>query len=77
VILEGGSTLNGAALKSGVVDKLVLFYAPKFAGSTDVPFAKMPGGKPGALPPLQDVTIRRFGPDFAVEGYLRDVYRHH
>jgi diaminohydroxyphosphoribosylaminopyrimidine deaminase / 5-amino-6-(5-phosphoribosylamino)uracil reductase len=77
VILEGGSTLNGAALKTGIVDKLVLFYAPKVAGSLDVPFARMPGGKSCALSVLRDVTIRRFGPDFAVEGYLRDVYRNH
>lgn len=77
VILEAGSTLNGAALKAGVVDKLVLFYAPKVAGGVDVPFARMPDGKSGALPLLHDVMIRRFGPDFAVEGYLRDVYRNH
>src|SRR5713226_8006864 len=39
VILEAGSALNGAALASGVVDKLFLFYAARVAGRPDVPFA--------------------------------------
>ena len=74
VLLEAGSTLNGAALAAGVVDKLVLFYAPKFAGRADVPFAR---AKKLSLPVLSGVTLHRFGPDFAVEGYLHDVYRNH
>src|SRR6202795_4949963 len=39
VLLEAGSALNGAALASDIVDKVFLFYAPKFAGETRVPFA--------------------------------------
>jgi hypothetical protein len=26
---------------------------------------------------LQNIRISQFGPDFAVEGYLHDVYRNH
>jgi diaminohydroxyphosphoribosylaminopyrimidine deaminase / 5-amino-6-(5-phosphoribosylamino)uracil reductase len=74
VLLEAGSTLNGAALAAGVVDKLALFYAPKLAGRVDVPFACAKGL---SLPPLSGVTFHRCGPDFAVEGYLHDVYRNH
>ena len=71
-ILEAGSTLNGAAIAAGVVDKMFLFYAPKFAGCSDVPFAL---AKRLALPTLENISFHRFGPDFAIEGYLTNVYR--
>jgi diaminohydroxyphosphoribosylaminopyrimidine deaminase/5-amino-6-(5-phosphoribosylamino)uracil reductase len=74
VLLEAGSNLNGAALAAGVVDKLALFYAPKIAGEAAVPFALAPKL---VHPPLQNIRISQFGPDFAVEGYLHDVYRNH
>jgi diaminohydroxyphosphoribosylaminopyrimidine deaminase/5-amino-6-(5-phosphoribosylamino)uracil reductase len=71
ILLEAGPTLNGAALGAGIVDKLFLFYAPKIAGDDGVPFAH--ASKLSAAP-LQGVRIHQFGPDFAVEAYLRDVY---
>ena len=74
VLLEAGSELNGAALAAGIVDKLVLFYAPKLAGSSAAPFAC---AKDLALPPLTRVRTRQFGPDFSIEGYLHDVYGNH
>ena len=40
LLLEGGALTNGAALSSGVVDKVFLYYAPKIlAGTESVPFA--------------------------------------
>lgn len=74
MLLEAGPTLNWAALEAGIVDKMLLFYAPRIGGSNGFPLAR---GRSHALrssPALQDITLRRFGPDFAVEGYLRDVY---
>ncbi len=67
VLLEAGPGLNGAALAADMVDKLVLFYAPKVAGRSDVPFARVPSGVNVSL---RDVRVRQFGPDFAIEGYL-------
>ncbi|WP_042196986.1 bifunctional diaminohydroxyphosphoribosylaminopyrimidine deaminase/5-amino-6-(5-phosphoribosylamino)uracil reductase RibD [Paenibacillus camerounensis] len=32
ILLEGGGTLNGAMLENGLVDRVVLFYAPKIVG---------------------------------------------
>ncbi|HET7150472.1 MAG TPA: dihydrofolate reductase family protein, partial [Candidatus Acidoferrum sp.] len=72
VLLEAGPTLNGAALATGIVDKLVLFYAPKIAGENRVPFAVAPRLK---LPPLQNLLTREFGPDIAVEACLRNPFR--
>ena len=71
VLLEAGPTLNGAALSAGLVHKLFLFYAPKFAGEVGVPFAHL---KNVRLAPLPDVRVQQFGPDIAVEAYLGDAY---
>jgi diaminohydroxyphosphoribosylaminopyrimidine deaminase / 5-amino-6-(5-phosphoribosylamino)uracil reductase len=71
VLLEAGPTLNGAALSAGVVHKLFLFYAPKISGEARVPLALAPNLK---LPPLSNLRTQSFGPDIAIEGYLRDVY---
>ena len=72
VLLEAGPTLNGAALVANIVHKLALFYAPKIAGDTRVPFAIAPKLK---LPPLREMRTQQFGPDIAIEAYLQDVYR--
>jgi diaminohydroxyphosphoribosylaminopyrimidine deaminase / 5-amino-6-(5-phosphoribosylamino)uracil reductase len=72
VLLEAGPAMNGAALAAGIVHKLFLFYAPKIAGHNRTPFALTPKL---LLPPLQYQNVRQFGADFAVEGYLQDVYR--
>jgi diaminohydroxyphosphoribosylaminopyrimidine deaminase / 5-amino-6-(5-phosphoribosylamino)uracil reductase len=74
VLLEAGPTMNGAALAAGMVHKLFLFYAPKISGEGRVPFALAPKL---ILPPLRYQNVKQFGPDFAVEGYLQDVYRNH
>jgi diaminohydroxyphosphoribosylaminopyrimidine deaminase/5-amino-6-(5-phosphoribosylamino)uracil reductase len=72
VLLESGATLNSAALSDGIVDKMRVFIAPKIAGSVDAPFVS--SGFRSARE-LQNVTMAQFGGDFAIEGYLHDVYR--
>jgi diaminohydroxyphosphoribosylaminopyrimidine deaminase/5-amino-6-(5-phosphoribosylamino)uracil reductase len=37
VLLEGGATLNASALEAGVVDKFVIFVAPKIIGGSRAP----------------------------------------
>jgi len=74
VLLEAGPTMNGAMLASGMVHKLFLFYAPKISGDNRVPFAS---AHKLNLPPIQRQNVKQYGPDFAVEGYLQDVYRNH
>ncbi len=70
-LLEAGPTMNGAALAADIVQKLFLFYAPKLSGETRVPFALAPRL---SLPPLHNIRTQQFGPDIAIEAYLRDVY---
>jgi diaminohydroxyphosphoribosylaminopyrimidine deaminase / 5-amino-6-(5-phosphoribosylamino)uracil reductase len=67
VLLEAGPSLNGSTLTAGVVHKLVLFYAPKFAGETGVPFAHI--HKPEPLK-LQNYRVQQVGPDVCIEAYL-------
>lgn len=74
VLLECGATLNGTALTAGIVDKVVLFYAPKVLGRNALPMIRGGAGKLVAAPALRRARLRRFGPDIAVEGYLHDVY---
>jgi diaminohydroxyphosphoribosylaminopyrimidine deaminase/5-amino-6-(5-phosphoribosylamino)uracil reductase len=64
VLLEAGPTLNQAAFDLDLVDKVRLFYAPILVGGPSQ-------RKPLAL---SRVHMERFGPDFAVEGYLHDAY---
>lgn len=75
LLLEAGARFNWAALEAQIVDKMFLFYSPRILGGNHLPVAR--GRYPAlrAAPTLQDLTLHRFGPDFAVEGYLRNVYR--
>lgn len=77
VILEAGTDLNGTALEAGVVDKMFLFYAPRIMGTRGVPFARTSKQWFAKGPALSNLSLRQFGPDFAVEGYLHDVYGNH
>lgn len=76
VLLEAGAELNWRALEAGLVDKVFLYYAPKILGGLEsMPLA---GGR--GIRAMRDamavsnLQVHRFGPDFALEGYLRDVY---
>jgi diaminohydroxyphosphoribosylaminopyrimidine deaminase/5-amino-6-(5-phosphoribosylamino)uracil reductase len=73
LLLEGGALVNGAALASGEVDKVFLYYAPKIFGEGAVPFIAGDGLR-GKAPRVQRFELHRFGEDFALEGYLQDPY---
>ena len=77
VITEGGATMNWAALASGAIDKVFLYYAPRIlAGTGSVPFAAGAGFQRIAdAAQLKSIRLHRFGEDYAVEGYLKDPYR--
>ena len=67
LLLEGGPTLARAFLEAGLVDKLLLFVAPKLAGDGPhvVPALERPVG-------LRHLTSRQVGEDLLLEAYLRD-----
>ncbi len=73
LMIEGGATVNGAALAANAVDKIFLYYAPKILGGAgSIPFAT--GSEPFHMNRVKHIHLHRFGEDFAVEGYLRDPY---
>jgi diaminohydroxyphosphoribosylaminopyrimidine deaminase / 5-amino-6-(5-phosphoribosylamino)uracil reductase len=77
VLLEAGAELNGAALEAGIVDKMILFYAPKIMGTGGVPMARIPSKWFPKSPALTNITVNRHGPDFCIQGYFHDVYGNH
>jgi diaminohydroxyphosphoribosylaminopyrimidine deaminase/5-amino-6-(5-phosphoribosylamino)uracil reductase len=76
LLCEGGALVNWAALAAGIADKVFLYYAPTIlAGVASVPFAAGEGfRRVSEAAQVKNVTLHRFGEDFAVEGYLRDPY---
>ncbi|HZL57707.1 MAG TPA: bifunctional diaminohydroxyphosphoribosylaminopyrimidine deaminase/5-amino-6-(5-phosphoribosylamino)uracil reductase RibD [Bryobacteraceae bacterium] len=73
-MIEAGSKVNWAALESGVVDKVFLYYAPKILGGTES--LPMAGGS-GRMRRKDAIVLERTAlypipPDeFAVEAYIR------
>lgn len=75
VLLEAGAALNQAAVRAGIVDMFVHFVAQRVMGAglgIEPPQFQFLNN-----PRLRDVTFRRCGPDFIVEGYLNNVYGNH
>jgi diaminohydroxyphosphoribosylaminopyrimidine deaminase/5-amino-6-(5-phosphoribosylamino)uracil reductase len=71
VLLEGGRELAGEALRLGLIDKFLFFYAPKLVGGADG-FGLFAGRGVETMADaqkLKDVKLHRFGEDFMVEGY--------
>ena len=72
VLIEGGSSLNAHALEDGIVDKVMLFIAPKIIGGKDSYPAV--GGKTfrklEEAYRLKDISLRKIGDDFLIEGYV-------
>ena len=76
LLIEGGAMINWAALASGIVDKVFLYYAPKIlAGTGSVPFAAGYGFRHMSdAAYVKSIKLHRFGENFAVEGYLKNPY---
>jgi diaminohydroxyphosphoribosylaminopyrimidine deaminase/5-amino-6-(5-phosphoribosylamino)uracil reductase len=72
-MIEAGSKLNWGALDAGIVDKVLLYYAPKILGGLDsLPLAGGVGrrSRSGAIR-LHGVTTFSVSPDeFVVEAYI-------
>lgn len=72
VLLEGGPTLAWAAVEEGVVDKVVVYLAPRLIGGVDAP--SVLGGR-GFAPIASALQLRissfdRVGEDLKVEAYV-------
>jgi diaminohydroxyphosphoribosylaminopyrimidine deaminase/5-amino-6-(5-phosphoribosylamino)uracil reductase len=77
VLLEAGAEMNGTALEAGIVDRAVLYYAPRVLGEGGVPFASISAKNARRVPQLLNQRCIQLGSDFMIEGWLRDVYGNH
>jgi diaminohydroxyphosphoribosylaminopyrimidine deaminase / 5-amino-6-(5-phosphoribosylamino)uracil reductase len=77
VLLEAGADMNAAALEAGIVDRAVLYYAPRILGEGGVPFARIAAKNARRVPQLLNQRCIQLGSDFMIEGWLRDVYGNH
>jgi diaminohydroxyphosphoribosylaminopyrimidine deaminase/5-amino-6-(5-phosphoribosylamino)uracil reductase len=68
VLLEGGPTLGWEAVRSGLVDEVVVFFAPMLVGGEEAPSILMGGGIPTIAEPvrLEIREVSRLGPDLKV-----------
>lgn len=68
VLVEGGATLAGALLAEGYVDRLALFWAPRFLGAGGgAPFAALPPRPLAQAPCWRRRTLRVLGEDVLLE----------
>jgi diaminohydroxyphosphoribosylaminopyrimidine deaminase/5-amino-6-(5-phosphoribosylamino)uracil reductase len=72
LLIEGGSAVNGSALRAGIVDKVYMFYAPKICGGDDgVPICSGPGvARMDECIHLGNISVHRFEDDIMIEGYV-------
>jgi diaminohydroxyphosphoribosylaminopyrimidine deaminase/5-amino-6-(5-phosphoribosylamino)uracil reductase len=74
LLLEGGPTLAGSFLRAGLIDKLLLFIAPKVVGGDDAPplFAG-PGARSLAeAVPVGELEVEPVGDDLLLTAYLNE-----
>ena len=69
VLVEGGSRIHGALLRSGLADQAFFFVAPLFIGCDGVPLVDELGTKTIKTAQRMRMTrSRRFGEDILIEG---------
>jgi diaminohydroxyphosphoribosylaminopyrimidine deaminase/5-amino-6-(5-phosphoribosylamino)uracil reductase len=74
LLLEGGPKLAGAFLRAGLIDKLLLFVAPKLVGGDDAPslFTGPGASYLAAAIPVGELEVERIGDDLLLAAYLHE-----
>ena len=72
LLIEGGGRVIASAIHSGIVDKIVFFYAPKILGGDDG--ISICRGRGAATMKdsiaVKNISVQRFGDDVMIEGYI-------
>lgn len=73
ILLEGGGTLNAAALAAGIVDKVMMFVTPKIIGGKESITPVEGAGRQFMKDAVQlkDIRVSRFDEDVLIEGYVK------
>jgi len=70
VMIEGGAELSGNAIKEGIVDKLLIFTAPKIIGNGLGPIKNLGIKKVNKAINLKNISTKKIGKDLLIEGNL-------
>lgn len=73
IMIEGGSSINASALSSGIVDKVMIFTAPRIIGGVDS-ISSIGGKSPASLKKalqLKDLKATSSGEDILIEAYIK------
>lgn len=73
ILLEGGAQLNAAFLKADLIDRMMVFVAPKVIGGNGGYgiFAGEGVARLAEAKQLQDIRFRQFGDDILIEGEVK------
>ncbi len=72
VLAEGGPRVLSSLIRGGYADRAAIFIAPRILGDEEAP-SFIGGAGPERITDclnLKEVTVRRFGDDILIEGYL-------
>lgn len=72
LLVEGGPTLAASFLEDNLVDKVMIFIAPKIVGGRKAPSAVGGKGVDKLVNAwnLKNISIKRLGEDILIEGYF-------
>ncbi|MEZ4485196.1 MAG: RibD family protein [Syntrophotaleaceae bacterium] len=73
ILLEGGAQLNAAFLQAGLVDRMMVFIAPKVLGGSGGYgiFAGEGVARLADAVDLEGIRVSRFGDDVLIEGEVK------
>jgi diaminohydroxyphosphoribosylaminopyrimidine deaminase/5-amino-6-(5-phosphoribosylamino)uracil reductase len=69
LLIEGGGTVVGNALERGLVDKMMIYTAPKLMGEGLPGIRGLRTGKLSDMIRLRDMSIDKIGEDILIQGY--------
>ncbi len=76
LLLEGGSVLGGAMLRAGLIDRLMIFVAPKLLGGVGRSLLAGEGvAGMGDARKVLNLRARQIGTDILIEGEVQNVHR--
>ena len=75
LLVEGGGTIHSNFLRNGLVDRVMLFVAPLFAGSEGTPLlSDFTVNNRAKAPELRNVSYKRCGNDLLIQGDLFEPF---
>jgi len=77
VLVEGGGAVVGSALSRNLVDKMMVYIAPKIMGEGLESVRGLKFKTLAGMVRLKDISIDKIGEDILIQGHPHHVYRDH